>query len=121
MAGVRRAPGFSCLFVVGGNLIPWEGRMMRSVRWRSTFLAAAAFVLAFATDGAAQATGTVEGKVTETGSGRPLAGAQVFVAGTTIGSVTNDRGEYRITAAPARQVSLRVRLICYTPINKSGV
>jgi TonB-linked SusC/RagA family outer membrane protein len=94
---------------------------MSSVRWRSTFLAASAFVLAFATDGAAQATGTIEGKVTETGSGRPLAGAQVFVAGTTVGSVTNDRGEYRITSAPARQVELRVRLIGYSPINKTVV
>lgn len=95
--------------------------MMSSVRWRSTFLAASAFVLAFATDGSAQATGTIEGRVTEGGSGRPLAGAQVFVAGTTVGSVTNDRGEYRITGAPARQVEIRVRLIGYSPINKSVV
>jgi TonB-dependent starch-binding outer membrane protein SusC len=95
--------------------------MLSSVRWRGTFLAAAAFVLAFASDGAAQATGTIEGKVTETGSGRPLAGAQVFVAGTTVGSVTNERGEYRITSAPARQVELRVRLIGYSPINRTVV
>jgi TonB-dependent starch-binding outer membrane protein SusC len=94
---------------------------MSSVRWRSMFLAASAFVLAFATDGAAQATGTIEGKVTESSSGRPLAGAQVFVAGTTVGSVTNDRGEYRITSAPARQVEIRVRLIGYSPINKTVV
>lgn len=94
---------------------------MSCVRWRSMFLAASAFVFAFATDGAAQATGTVEGKVTESGSGRPLAGAQVFVAGTTVGSVTNDRGEYRITSAPARQVEIRVRLIGFSPINKSVV
>jgi len=94
---------------------------MSSSRWRSTILAASAFVLAFATDGAAQATGIIEGKVTESGSGRPLAGAQVFVAGTTVGSVTNDRGEYRITAAPARQVELRVRLIGFSPISKSVV
>src|SRR4029450_13571363 len=95
--------------------------MLSSVRWRGSFLAAAAFVLAFASDGAAQATGIIEGKVTETGSGRPLAGAQVFVAGTTVGSVTNERGEYRITAAPARQVELRVRLIGYSPINRTVV
>jgi TonB-dependent SusC/RagA subfamily outer membrane receptor len=95
--------------------------MMCSVRWRGAFLAAAAFVLAFATDGAAQATGTIEGKVTETGSGRPLVGAQVFVAGTTVGSVTNERGEYRVTGAPARQVELRVRLIGYSPINRTVV
>jgi TonB-dependent SusC/RagA subfamily outer membrane receptor len=84
------------------------------------FLAASAFV-AIATDGAAQATGTIEGRVTEQGSGRPLPGAQVFIAGTTIGGVTNDRGEYRITSAPARQVELRVRLIGFSPINKSVV
>lgn len=95
--------------------------MMSSVRWRSVFLAAAAFVLAFATDGAAQATGIIEGRVTEQGSGRPLSGAQVFIAGTTIGNVTNDRGEYRITGAPARQVEVRVRLIGFSPINKSVV
>ena len=94
---------------------------MSSSRWRSTILAASAFVLAFATDGAAQATGTIEGKVTEASSGRPLAGAQVFIAGTTVGSVTNDRGEYRITSAPARQVELRVRLIGYNPINRTVV
>ncbi|HZI27748.1 MAG TPA: SusC/RagA family TonB-linked outer membrane protein [Gemmatimonadaceae bacterium] len=94
---------------------------MSSIRWRSTFLAATAFVFAFATDSAAQATGTIEGKVTEQSSGRPLAGAQVFVAGTTVGSVTNDRGEYRITSAPARQIELRVRLIGYSPINKTVV
>jgi TonB-dependent starch-binding outer membrane protein SusC len=94
---------------------------MSSARWRSTILAATAFVLAFATDGAAQATGIIEGKVTEASSGRPLAGAQVFIAGTTVGSVTNAAGEYRITSAPARQVELRVRLIGYNPINRTVV
>jgi TonB-dependent SusC/RagA subfamily outer membrane receptor len=94
---------------------------MSSIRWRSSFLAASAFAVAFATSAAAQATGTIEGKVTESGSGRPLSGAQVFIGGTTIGGVTNDRGEYRITSAPARQVDLRVRLIGYSPINKTVV
>lgn len=95
--------------------------MARSVRWRSAFLAAAAFVLAFARDGSAQATGTIEGRVIEQGSGRPLSGAQVFVAGTTVGSVTNDRGEYRIVGAPARQVEVRIRLIGFSPVNRSVV
>ena len=95
--------------------------MVSSVRWRSAFLAAAAFVVGFATDGAAQATGTIEGRVTEAGSGRPLAGAQVFVAGTSIGGVTNERGDYRITGAPARQLEVRVRLIGFSPINRTVV
>jgi TonB-linked SusC/RagA family outer membrane protein len=85
------------------------------------FLAGAAFVAAFAVDGAAQATGTIEGRITEQGSGRPLSGAQVFVAGTTVGSVTNDQGEYRILGAPARQVEVRIRLIGYSPVNRSVV
>ena len=84
-------------------------------------LASSVLAVIFATGASAQATGTIEGKVTESGSGRPLAGAQVFVAGTTVGGVTNERGEYRITSAPARQVDLRVRLIGYSPINKTVV
>ncbi|MGQ0647767.1 MAG: carboxypeptidase-like regulatory domain-containing protein, partial [Gemmatimonadaceae bacterium] len=69
----------------------------------------------------AQATGTVEGSVTEQGSGRPLGNAQVFVAGTTLGALTNRDGFYRIAGAPARQVEVRVRLIGYGPGNKSAI
>ena len=94
---------------------------MSRVRWKGVFFALPALAVALATSAAAQATGTIEGKVTETGSGRPLSGAQIFIAGTTVGGVTNDRGEYRITGAPARQVALRVRLIGYSPITKSVV
>jgi TonB-linked SusC/RagA family outer membrane protein len=69
----------------------------------------------------AQATGTVEGSVLETGSGRPLGNAQVFIAGTTLGGLTNGQGFYRITGAPARQLEVRVRLIGYAPAVKSAV
>ena len=94
---------------------------MSRVRWKGAFFTLPVLAVALATSAAAQATGTIEGKVTETGSGRPLSGAQIFIAGTTVGGVTNDRGEYRITGAPARQVALRVRLIGYSPITKSVV
>ncbi len=93
--------------------------MLRIVSWRRVLLAAAALVCAIASDGAAQTTGTITGKVTEQGTGRPLSGAQVFVAGTTVGSVTDDGGEYRITGAPARQVEVRVRLIGFAPIDRT--
>ena len=55
----------------------------------------------FAQDGATERLPSKE--VTEQGSGRPLPGAQVFIAGTTVGGVTNDRGDYH-HRAPARQV-----------------
>jgi TonB-linked SusC/RagA family outer membrane protein len=67
------------------------------------------------------ATGAIEGRITEASSGRPLAAAQVVVAGTTVGAATNDNGSYRIANAPARQVELRVRLIGFAPISKTIV
>lgn len=69
----------------------------------------------------AQATGTVEGSVMEQGSGRALGNAQVFIAGTTLGALTNTQGFYRISGAPARQVDVRVRLIGFGPASKSAV
>ena len=67
------------------------------------------------------ATGAIEGRITEAGTGRPLAAAQVVVAATTMGAATNDNGTYRIANAPARQVVLRVRLIGFTPVTKTVV
>jgi TonB-dependent starch-binding outer membrane protein SusC len=95
--------------------------MVSRVRWRSLLLAVAASMFALAGDAAAQATGVVEGKVSEQGTGRPLAGAQVFIAGTTVGALTNDQGTFRITGVPARQVEVRFRLIGYAPINRRVV
>ena len=95
--------------------------MVSSVRWRSLLLAAVASVFALAGEAAAQATGVIEGKVSEQGTGRPLAGAQVFIAGTTVGALTNEQGTFRITGVPARQVEVRVRLIGFAPINRRVV
>jgi len=60
---------------------------------------------------AAQATGTVRGRVTETGGQQPIAEAQVTIAGTTLGGITNAAGEYVITNVPAGERTLRVRRI----------
>ena len=59
--------------------------------------------------------GTVEGRVRENGTNRPVEGAQVSVAGTTMGAVTNNTGHYRIHNVPARQVELRVRFVGFAP------
>ena len=68
----------------------------------------------------AQTTGTVEGMVSEAGSGRPLAGVQVFVAGTSLGVVSASNGSFRIASVPARRVELRMRLLGYGPLAKSA-
>jgi TonB-dependent starch-binding outer membrane protein SusC len=59
----------------------------------------------------AQATGTVTGQVVEAGSLRPLVSAQVVVDGTSIGGLTNQRGEFTVPNVPAGEVSIRAQLI----------
>lgn len=61
---------------------------------------------------AAQATGTIAGVVTST-SGRPLPAAQVFVSGTSVGGITDDRGRFLLLDVPAGPVVVRVELIGY--------
>jgi iron complex outermembrane receptor protein len=51
---------------------------------------------------------TVEGRVKNAESGNYLNNARVVVEGTTIETLTNSEGEYRITQAPAGAVRLRV-------------
>src|SRR5688572_7553495 len=118
--------------LVGRSATTWMPGGFMTSRVRSTLrvgvsaaraLAITVAIHASATSLAAQqpATGAVEGRITEAGSGRPLAAAQVIVAGTTVGGATNESGAYRIANAPARQVELRVRLIGYAPISKTVI
>src|SRR5829696_6740866 len=79
----------------------------RVARWLA---AGAALCAALAAPlGAQQATGTIRGRVTEVGSQRPVADAQVTIARTTSGAVTNANGNYVLTSAPsgAREVAAR--------------
>jgi TonB-dependent starch-binding outer membrane protein SusC len=89
--------------------------------WKLTLLAVGALFASSRSAFAQIPTGIVEGKVTEAGSGRALPNAQVFVVGTTIGSVTNETGTYRITGAPARQAQVQVRLIGFAPVGRTIV
>src|SRR5262245_37225795 len=66
-------------------------------------------------------TGTIEGRVSEHGTNRPVPNAQVVIAGTSIGAATNETGTFRITGAPARQVELRVRVLGFSPVAKTVV
>lgn len=69
----------------------------------------------------AQATGTVEGTVTDAGSQRPLANVQVSVVGTggTVGALTNAQGAFRIPNVASGTRSVRARLLGYTPLERS--
>jgi len=63
----------------------------------------------------AQTTGTVRGRVTESGTSAGIADAQVSVVGTPLGSVTSDAGDFTITNVPVGARQLTVRRIGYAP------
>lgn len=61
----------------------------------------------------AQSTGTVSGRVTDRASGDPLSSVQVYIAGTTRGSLTNQQGQFVIAGVPAGSYELRATIIGY--------
>src|SRR5688500_14206400 len=76
---------------------------------------ALSFVLvsAIPADTFAQAAGSVTGVVTEAGSQRALAGAQVYLQSNRIGTTSNNEGRYVLTNVPAGSVTIFVELIGY--------
>ncbi len=87
-------------------------------RFKERFALAAATLglclLGAAGAAAQQATGTVIGQVTDGSTSRPVASAQVFVAGTQRGALTNAEGRYVINAVPAGSQTVRVTVLGYT-------
>jgi len=69
----------------------------------------------------AQSAGTVRGTVTEAGSQRPLAGAQVTAPASGRRTVTGVGGEYTLTGVPAGPQAVRVELLGYTPLERRVV
>ena len=84
-----------------------------SVRFFAAFVAAALFTIppAVAAQGASGA--RLTGRVVATAGERPIAGAQVVVRGTTIGSVTGDDGRFTIANVPVGRQTIDVRHIGY--------
>ena len=62
----------------------------------------------------AQATGRITGVVRASDGQRPLVGAQVFVAGTRMGTLTNSDGRYLILNVPVGTHEVRVTTIGYS-------
>jgi TonB-linked SusC/RagA family outer membrane protein len=63
-------------------------------------------------------TGTIAGTVTSE-SGQTLAGAQVLVVGTTLGTRTGTDGRYTIVNVPAAQYRVRVQFIGHRPMDQA--
>ena len=70
-----------------------------------------ALSIAAATPLAAQATGTIVGRVLDGDNGQPVAAAQVTIAGTQLGRATGDDGRFTLTNIPAGALTVTVRRI----------
>ena len=76
-------------------------------------LATTAAAPSHAQSGTRPETGTVQGRVFDATLNTDLVGAQVFVAGTTIGTLTGAEGAYSLPGVPAGEQVVTVRLIGY--------
>ena len=64
-------------------------------------------------------TGTVRGTVTDTTSGAPVGGAQVFVRGTVIQALTDEAGAYSLANVPLGEQVIVVRLVGFEEARKT--
>lgn len=83
-------------------------------------IAAATIVLLAASPALSQSTGTVTGQVLEISTERPLVGAQVSIAGTGLGTLTNEAGRYLLANVPAGPVTVRIQMIGYETQEQSA-
>lgn len=75
---------------------------------------AVAFVFLVGQPADAQQVGTITGRVTNQDTGEPLAGVQIFIAGTTRANITNADGRYIVTGVPLGQQTIRAVIIGYS-------
>jgi TonB-linked SusC/RagA family outer membrane protein len=83
---------------------------MTRLRW---LLAVCCAVAMLPTALLAQDRGSITGQVVDQATQRPLQGAQVMVAGTTLGTITNAQGRFLIPNVPTGTREVRISLIGY--------
>ncbi|MEX2178473.1 MAG: TonB-dependent receptor [Gemmatimonadaceae bacterium] len=66
-------------------------------------------------------TGRIEGLVIDADSRRPISDAGVQIVGTTLGTMTDANGAYRIFSVPAGTITIQVRRLGYQPRTLTGL
>ena len=87
---------------------------MRLTHWQTMLGAVGVLALLAAPTRASAQQGGVAGRVTDKATTQSLVGAQVSVVGTTVRSLTDREGKYRITNLAPGSYSIRVLFIGYT-------
>jgi hypothetical protein len=78
-------------------------------------------LMAVSAGGFAQTSGKISGIVRDAKTGESLAGANVLVAGTGLGAVTDLQGEFYILNVPPGAVTVEARMIGYTPVRAEKI
>lgn len=86
------------------------------VRWFA--IALAGLLVYGAAPAGAQETGTVSGTVVHASTARPIAGAQVMVTGTGIGTVTNTEGQFLLLNVRPGEREIRVHMLGYSDASR---
>lgn len=89
---------------------------MRKLGW---LLALLALLTAAARPAAAQATGTIQGTVTDAQGGTPVQGARVSVDGTALGAVTGADGRFVLRNVPAGTRTVRTAMLGYSTAQRT--
>lgn len=66
-----------------------------------------------------QQTGTIRGSVVAEGSLRPVAGAQVFIAGTSVGTLSNTSGQFLLPNVPAGEQTVSVQMLGFGDVQQT--
>lgn len=88
-------------------------------RFVSGCIALVAFALFGAEAGWAQQTGAIAGTVQRANDLQPLAGVQVSIPNTTLGTLTDAAGQFRLEEVPAGEHEVEFRLIGYGRVTRS--
>src|SRR4051794_17184835 len=92
---------------------------LRAPALTTAFVVLIAILIAIPTASTASAqTGTISGTVTGD-AGQPLAGAQVSLVGTGLGTATNATGKYSIVNVPPAQYRIRAQMIGHRPVENA--
>lgn len=85
-----------------------------------TALAVCILALGFPPELAAQGTGTIQGRVFDASTQRPLEGTQVTVVGTGRGALANAQGRFLIRGVPAGEVTVRAERIGFAAAERTA-
>ncbi|MES2523516.1 MAG: SusC/RagA family TonB-linked outer membrane protein [Gemmatimonadota bacterium] len=85
---------------------------------RAAVIACLALALPSATLFAQASRGVVTGRILEAVGGAPISNAQVTIAGTTVGALTNEEGRYTLRGVPTGNVTVRALRIGYSEASR---